>query len=172
MGMNLRAFMMAGLCLLPMPVLAQQADCPAGAPLLPSELSGWATRTPLTASTDKTGLKAAQLEIGKGADATLKPTPDVQYLVRPEKPGGSVSYGGLFGLTVTQAGTYRIALGSAAWIDMLAGKKTVASTSHGHGPACSGIRKMVDFPLKPGRYTIQIAGNGALDLALMIVKLP
>lgn len=172
MDMNWRALMMAGLCLLPTPVLAQQTDCPAGAPLLSSELSGWATQTPLTASADKTGLKTAQLEIGKGAAATLKPTPDVQYLLRPEKPGGSVSYGGLFGLTVTQAGTYRVALGSAAWIDVLAGKKTVASTSHGHGPACSGIRKMVDFALKPGRYTVQIAASETPDLVVMAVKLP
>lgn len=172
MGMKFRALALAGCWLLSAPVLAQQADCPAGAPSLPPELSDWATRTPLVAATDDAGLAAAQIEMGKGADATLKLSPDVHYPVRPEKPGGSVGYGGLFGLTVKRAGTYRVALGSAAWIDVLAGKRAVASTAHGHGPACSGIRKMVDFPLKAGRYTVQIATSGTPDLALMVVKLP
>jgi hypothetical protein len=31
---------------------------------------------------------------------------------------------------------------------------------------------MVDFPLKPGRYTLQIAANGTPDLSLMVARLP
>ncbi len=65
-----------------------------------------------------------------------------------------------------------MALGSGAWIDILKGGKAVASTAHGHGPDCTGIRKMVDFPLTPGRYTLQIAANGEAALPLLVARLP
>jgi hypothetical protein len=161
---------------LSLPAIAQEhqhgEDCSTAAASLPAGMEGWSTRAPLEAATGKAGLRAAQVAIGNGIDAKLKPTPDVHYVVRPEKPGGSVSYGGLFNLRISEAATYRVALGSAAWIDVLGGKTAVESSAHGHGPACSGIRKMVDFPLKPGRYTLQIAANGTPDLSLMVARLP
>ena len=46
------------------------------------------------------------------------------------------------------------------------------SVAHGRGPACSGIRKMVDFALEPGLYVLQIAGNGGPSLPVMIARLP
>ncbi|ABE63535.1 hypothetical protein Nham_2757 [Nitrobacter hamburgensis X14] len=63
-------------------------------------------------------------------------------------------------IDVREAGTYRVALDSAAWIDLVRGRQAVISIAHGHGPACTGIRKIVDFPLAPGLYTLQIAANG------------
>lgn len=153
---------------------AQTSDAPACAvPAAPPPgLESWAARTPLTAAADAARLGAATLIPGKAVDATLPRTPDVRYVTRPEKPGGSVSHGGLFALDVTEAGTYRVALGAGAWLDVLDGGKAVVSTNHGHGPDCSGIRKMVDFPLKPGRYVLQIAGNGSPDLPVMVARLP
>lgn len=114
----------------------------------------------------------ATLAAGQAAHLTLLRTPEVRYPLRPEKPGGSVSYGGLVGLTITEPGTFRVALDSAAWIDMVKDGKAIASTRHGHGPACTGIRKMVDFPLQPGSYTLQIAANGAPELQLLVARLP
>lgn len=149
-----------------------QAACVPGASTLPAELAGWAARRPLPAATQANRLRGAMLAIGQGVDATLAPTPDVRYVVRPEKPGGSVSFGGLFAFTLRQAGTYRVALGSGAWIDVLKDGKAVTSTAHGHGPDCTGIRKMVDFPLTPSRYTLQIAANGEAALALLVTRLP
>lgn len=146
--------------------------CAATPATLPPELAGWPSRRPITASSDASGLRAATLGIGSAADATLKSTGEIRYVMRPEKPGGSVSYGGLFAFTVEQAGTYRVALGSGAWVDVLKGRSAVTSTAHGHGPDCSGIRKMVDFPLTPGRYTLQIAANGEPAVSLMIARLP
>jgi len=156
------------------PALAQQAqpDCPADAAPLPAELSDWANRTTLAAAADAAGLAGATLAIGKPVDLTLLPTPNVRYAVRPENPGGSVSNGGLVGFAVERAGTYRIALGSAAWIDVIRDGAAVTSVAHGRGPACSGIRKMVDFALQPGSYALQIAGNGSPSLAVMIARLP
>lgn len=146
--------------------------CPANANPLPAELASWNTREPFTAGKSADALDNAALEIGKTVDAALIRTPEVKYEVRPEKPGGSVSYGGLFAFTVEQAGTFRVALGSGAWIDVVRDGQTFESSAHGHGPDCSGVRKMVDFNLEPGTYTLQIAANGQPNLALLITHLP
>lgn len=138
---------------------------------VPPALAGWASRQPVVAARAASGLGAATLGIGSAADATLTATGEVRYVVRPEKPGGPVSYGGLFAFTVDEPGVYRVALGSGAWIDVLRGKSAVASTAHGHGPDCSGVRKMVDFPLAPGRYTLQIAASAEPAVSLMIARL-
>ncbi len=148
------------------------AGCADNSAMLPPELAAWSSRQPIMAASDVTGLPAATLAIGSAIDAALKPTADVHYLTRPAKPGGSVDYGGLFDFTVERQGTYRVALGSGAWIDVLKGKSPVSSTAHGHGPDCSGIRKMVDFPLTPGRYTLQVAASGEPMLTLLIAELP
>jgi len=112
------------------------------------------------------------LAVGQAADVTLLPTPKVRYPLRPEKPGGSVSYGGLIGVDVKDAGTYRVALSSGAWIDLIRDGKAVISVAHGHGPACTGVRKMVDFPLTPGRYTLQLGANGEAQMKVLVVRLP
>ncbi|HEX7712240.1 MAG TPA: homogentisate 1,2-dioxygenase [Sphingomonadaceae bacterium] len=159
------------------PSAAQQeggaaAQCPAAPAPLPAELASWGARTPLAAGTQADRLGPATLTIGRAVDATLVHTPDVRYPVRPEQPGGSVAYGGLFAFTVAEAGTYRVALGSGAWIDVVKDGKAIESTAHGHGPDCSGVRKVVDFPLQPGSYTLQVAANGQAQLPLLVTRAP
>ena len=152
---------------------AQEAtECRTETPALPAELAGWDTHDAATAAADAKALKSATLTPGKRVDAALKPTREIRYLARPEKPGGSVSYGGMFSFNADTDGIYRVALGSAAWIDVLKGRTAVTSSDHGHGPACSGIRKMVDFPLKAGRYTLQIAANDESTVGVMVARLP
>lgn len=159
-----------------MPAAAQrqqaEAQCPADAAPLPAELSGWATRTPLTAAVNTGELARSTLTPGKAVDLALKPTPQVSYVLRPENPGGSVSNGGMAGFTVDRAGVYRVAIGTAAWIDVVHEGKAAMSVGHGHGPACSGIRKMVDFKLEPGSYVLEIAGNGSPVISVLVTPLP
>lgn len=162
------------------PVAAQHAEhaehaepvCPADAAPPSAPLAGWAHRTALTAVADPDGLAGAAIRPGMAVDLALLPTPDVRYPLRSQNPGGSVSHGGLVGFAVETAGTYRVALGGAAWIDVVRDGAAVASIGHGHGPACSGIRKIVDFSLAPGRYVVQIAGSGSSQIALMIAHVP
>jgi hypothetical protein len=95
------------------PVLAQERPPVCAAPVaLTGDLAAWASPGDRTAATDVAGLAAATLAIGEAARVKLLPTPAVRYPLRPEKPGGSVSFGGLVRLHVTAPGTYRIALGS------------------------------------------------------------
>jgi hypothetical protein len=91
---------------------------------------------------------------------------------RREKPGGSVSYSGVFAFTVPEAGNYAVALSSAAWIDVVEDGKALEPLSFGHGPACTTIRKMVVYPLRAGRHILQVAGSGAEAARLLVAKQP
>jgi hypothetical protein len=153
---------------------AQEAAAPAcTAPVAPTgELAPWTAPSQLQAARNEANASRARLPIGQAARLTLVQTPEVRYPLRPEKPGGSVSYGGLVQIDVREAGTYRLALDSAAWIDVVRDKQAVTSSAHGHGPHCTGIRKMVDFRLTPGSYILQIAANGQPQMTVLAARLP
>ena len=154
---------------------AQQHDhtapaCAAMDSALPAGLEDWNGGAPL-----KTVSKAADLDdtlvtIGKGYTAVLGRTTSIYLPVAPEKPGGSVSYSGLFAFTVPQAGNYTVALSTAAWIDVIEDGKALEPLSFGHGPECTTIRKMVVYPLKAGQHVLQIAGSGAETATLLVAR--
>lgn len=156
-----------------LPLSAQEAAAPAckeGVVAPSEELSSWASSTPLVAAASPATSVRTRLVVGRAARLALSPTPQVRYLLSPEKPGGSSSYGGLVRVDISEAGTYRVALGSAAWVDLVSAGKAMTSSAHGHGPDCTGIRKMVDFPLTPGRYTLQVAGSSEPQITVMMVR--
>lgn len=154
-----------------MPMAPSAPTCTAPA-VLPAELASWAKPTAMKAVGKAAKLDQATLVEGQAVTLSLLATPNVTYPVRPEKPGGSVSYGGLARFTVTQAGTWRVALGSGAWVDVVKDGKAATSVAHGHGPACTGVRKMVDYALSPGMYTLQLAANGSDNVGLLVTRLP
>jgi hypothetical protein len=164
--------------LLSAPVMAQEdgqatgAACAAMDARLPAELAGWTTKSAVTSAKAADGLKAATVKVGTGYDAALLPTPQVAYLNQPEKPGGSVSHGGLFQFNVDKEGTYRVALGTAGWIDLIEDGKALQAATFGRGPDCTSIRKIVDFKLKPGMHTLQISANASDKLPLMVAAKP
>lgn len=149
-----------------------EPTCSSASASLPAELAAWTNCSAVKAGSDPAALDMARIDPGHAIDAGLAPTPEVHYAVRPEKPGGSVSFGGLYALKVEQPGTYRIALGSAAWIDLMRDGKAISSSAHGHGPDCSGIRKMVDFALAPGTYVLQISANASSTMPLLVARVP
>jgi hypothetical protein len=146
--------------------------CPADPVAPPPELAGWVGRVPVSAAGKPDALGTAMIMPGKGADVALLSVPDVTYPVRPGHPGGTVSYGGLIGFTVTKPGTYRVGIGSGAWLEMVRDGQALVSTAHSPGPACTGLRKMVDFALTPGNYLLEISGNGTPTLPVLVTLLP
>lgn len=152
---------------------AEDAPVCTGPVALSAALAPWAQPVARAAAGSAAGLAKAGLVVGQALNVTLLATPDVTYPLRPEKPGGSVSYGGLLRLVVTERGAYRVALGSPAWIDLVdAAGAAMVSTGHGRGPACTGVHKMVDFTLAPGAYTLQISANGAPQTEVLVVRQP
>lgn len=148
-------------------LLLQAAACPATPAALPPELAGWSAHQPVAAAATP-----ATLTIGKGARATLLPAGVVRLAVPITKPQAADARAGLFAFTVPTAGRYRVALSAGAWIDVVQDGKALASVAHGHGPACSPVKKMVDFDLVPGRYLLQIVGSSSPTLDLMVARLP
>lgn len=72
--------------------------------------------------------------------------------------------------TISKPGRYRIALDQAGWIDLISAGATLKSATHGHGPECSTIRKLVAFDLVPGVYTLRITKLGGAKARAMIVS--
>jgi hypothetical protein len=157
------------LALLATPALAQTAGDPACAtarPALPAELASWSQQTPVSAGV-KPG-DGATVEIGKAALVSLHPAKHLEFTL-PAKAAADAN-GGTLALAVVKAGTYRVALGTGAWIDLVHEGKPVASKAHGHSAKCSGIAKIVDFALVPGNYTVQLSGSAADTVALLVAR--
>lgn len=112
----------------------------------------------------------APIALGRAVRAGLVPVAQVRFALPPEKAGAPETFGGLLAFDVPSGGRYRVALGAVAWIDLVRDGKALASVAHGHGPACSGIRKMVDFDLTPGRYVMQVSGAPERVIAVEIMS--
>lgn len=149
---------------------APAASCPAK-PDLPPELSGWARNSsnktiygygdaraadwpPLAAA--RTGLALHRYE-------------SLRYWIAPEREPDPFKFGGMVPIVVKKPGRLTVALDEGAWIDLVRDGKVVKSVSHGHGPACSGIRKMVDFDVTEGRYLLQIVNAPNASIRAMAV---
>lgn len=107
-----------------------------------------------------------RLPIGRAVRVML--ARDEKLPVAPGKPAAAGTYAGAFGFTVAKAGRYRIATDQAAWIDVASTARLLASAAHGHAPACSGARKMVDYDLRPGFHVLQLSGaTGPASIVLV-----
>jgi hypothetical protein len=159
------------------PAVAQQHDhaapsCTAMDATLPAGLEDWNGGHALKTISRGAELGDITLTLGKGYAAGLARTASIVMTVEPEKPGGSVSWSGLFAFNAPEAGKYSVALGSAAWVDVVEDGKALEPLSFGHGPACTTIRKIVVYDLKPGSHQLQVAGNGADTIKLLVAKQP
>ncbi|MES2339909.1 MAG: hypothetical protein V4537_17590 [Pseudomonadota bacterium] len=141
-------------------LLAQAAAapaCPATPVRLPPDLAGWTS-----SGADLASMKAVALPTMDPATVRLA---DVAL---PKQPGRMA----LSTFRVKVAGTYGVALGAKGWIDLYrVGSRTALTTAkHGHGPACSGIRKIVRFALTPGEYRLAVGGLDAPQVKAMLVR--
>ncbi|UIJ44610.1 hypothetical protein LZK98_16325 [Sphingomonas cannabina] len=144
---------------------SSQPACPANPAPPPAEFAGWTTPAARTVSTNDRVLPIA---VGQAVRLTLAPGSEVAFARAPEKAPAAGSFAGLVALEVPKAGRYRVALGGPAWIDLVRDGAPLASAAHGHGPACTGIRKIVDFDLQPGHYFLQLSGSPAAEVVLMV----
>ena len=150
--------------LLFMSLFAQEAN-------LPVELDAWKSLSYVDAAQSPKELSNASLTINKASFVGLHNTPKVTYVTRPMNEGGTVSYGGIFQIEIKENGVYRVALGNASWIDLIKDKKAAQSVAHKGGPENSGIRKMVDYTLETGIYTLQLSAGGDSSTAILITKI-
>jgi hypothetical protein len=114
------------------------------------------------------GNTADAIPLAKTTSLTLTPSADVKFAFQPERAPAAGTFSGVYHLTVQTAGTYRVALSAGAWIDLAQNGVVLKSVAHTEGPACSGIRKIVDFTLAPGTYALQLSGAKAAEIHVLI----
>ncbi|MFT3996286.1 MAG: hypothetical protein QM667_02680 [Asticcacaulis sp.] len=161
----------AALVLTAAPALAQEAAskpaCPAE-PVLTGPFMHWMHAASVTATADAQG--APTLTVGKPVKVTLLDSTRVTYKRARATPPATPTYSGVLSLKIAAAGTYGIAAGDGVWIDVVSNGQALKSVKHGHGPDCSGIRKIVEFDLQPGDYEIRLLDNKAATLTVMALK--
>lgn len=158
------------------PATAQEPSRPSCAAIsdagLPPGLSAWTARSPLRAGARAEDPALGTAELGRAFAVTLRPNREVSFPVPPSKPGENASFGGLVVFEVTEGGDYQVALGGGAWIEVEGAEGLVTSSRHAHGPDCTTLRKTVVFPLKSGRYLLEITGASDPVLAVLISRVP
>jgi hypothetical protein len=147
--------------------IAQDAACP-----VPSEFAHWAQRHAVTAATHIGGNPVPDLSVGEAVDLALRPIDKVAVVAPLGKAPGLDDRGGIVTFRAALSGTYRIALGGHAWIDVAKGQTPLVSIAHSAGPQCAGIAKKVDFRLDAGTYILQISAAAGDSIPVMIVRVP
>ncbi len=168
--MPARKPMMPRLLLLPLaliaaPAFAQEAaPCPEK-PALAEPWTSWTQNRNDIAGHDAAG--ATALRLGQPLTATLHPIAQLQFAAAPGKPSDPKSYGGTFRVDLVKPARVGIGLSGPAWVDAVRGTQALSSVDHGHGPDCSGLRKIVWFDLPEGATLIQIAGAPSGTIRIM-----
>ena len=148
----------------------KQASCPA-TPVLPDDLADWA-RNASSKTIYAYGADLAADWAPLGAARTELPLhryESLRYGIAPERVPDVHKFGGMIPVEVKKAGRLVVALDAGAWIDLVLDGVAVKSVVHGHGPACSGVRKMVEFDVTQGRYLLQITNAPAASIHAMAV---
>jgi hypothetical protein len=100
-----------------------------------------------------------------------------QERLRPAVPlGKKVQFAGAFGglvhLQITQAGTYRISLDQAGWIDVLRTAGLITSSDYAGAAGCRAPHKSVQFKLPSGGYLLQLSGVSSASAQLAVTAAP
>ena len=165
--MGFRIFAMSLAAALPATAFAAPA-CPE-ALALPSELADWARNASsktIYAYGDDLGADWSPLGPARTA-LPLHKFESLRYGVAPGRKPDVHKFGGMIPIEVKKAGRLIVALDAGAWIDLVRDGAVVKSVAHGHGPACSGIRKMVEYDVTPGRYQLQIVNAPTASIHAM-----
>ncbi|MES2441312.1 MAG: hypothetical protein V4574_00660 [Pseudomonadota bacterium] len=73
-------------------------------------------------------------------------------------------------VTIRKAGTFGIAVDQQAWVDVWRGSaRPLAMAAESRGPACSTIRKIVRYNLRPGNYRVTVTRIAGARARLMLV---
>jgi hypothetical protein len=135
---------------------APQQQCTAMDANLPTPLAAWATPG-----------HGSPGDFSKPVMLASRPKSEIAGLPADTKDGGAAE----IDFMPTKAGTYGVAIDQAAWIDVVPeGGAALKPVSHGHGPECTTIRKIVRFDLKPGTYHLFVSGLTSVNVKLFVVE--
>jgi hypothetical protein len=124
----------------------------------------------VTAARD--GRSPPRLETNRAYQVQLAPAAQVAFPAAPGKTSPSEgSFSGVLAFTVTSAGSYRIAIDQAMWIDVVADGHLVPPTDYEGQHSCDAPRKIVQFTLAPQKPLIlQLSSAGQSNVRVTIVR--
>ncbi|PZA13573.1 hypothetical protein DNX69_04225 [Rhodopseudomonas palustris] len=101
---------------------------------------------------------------------SLKPAADASLPKPPERSSAPGRFAGFIRIKqVSEAGTYTVALSTAAWVDAVQGDQPLKPSGFRGATNCDGVRKLVRYQLSAGELLLQISGVSAETIALTIM---
>lgn len=138
---------------------------------LPADLAAWAGEA-VAAEAARSGA-GTPVPAGAPVAVTLHPSGEVALRQPPERERKPANlHAGLSTVDVPKAGTWRLSASTGLWVDVIGPEGVVESTAFGALAPCTSIRKVVEFPLGPGRHTLQLSGNPGPATRLMLSRKP
>ncbi len=101
---------------------------------------------------------------------TLAPLADAKLPMAPSRaPKFPDSYAGFLHVSaLPKAGTYRITLSHAAWIDVVQDGQGLKSSAFTGAKGCDGVAKSVKFDLAATPFVIEVSGTSAQAIGLVV----
>jgi len=83
------------------------------------------------------------------------------------------AYAGLARLTVNTPGVYRISVDEPFWLDVVAGRESLASQDFQGRPGCNAPHKIVEFALPAGvPLVLQLSGAASPTVRVTVTRAP
>lgn len=140
---------------------------------LPADLAGWAASPVRLEAGRGAGAAPPRLPVGVVADVALHPAAEVTLHAAPEQVRTpEAPHAGMLEIDVPAKGVWRVSASTALWIDLVGPGGRQASAAFGNLAPCTGIRKVVEFPLEPGLYVLQLSGNPGPATKVMVSPRP
>jgi hypothetical protein len=127
-----------------------------------------AEQAALSTSDKPTLALGGALQPGKAMVLHLVPSEQAGFVVTPERPPKSGTFGGVVKFSPASAGQVTLALSAGAWVDLVQNGATVQPTEHSGVKDCPNIRKALKFDVSAGEVTLQLSNAAAPDIALVI----
>ena len=97
------------------------------------------------------------LKTGSAVQLGLRPRRDVRLATPAPRQADARSFAGLAALDVPRAGKLELVLSNRSYVDLVRDGRALRSTAHSDPRNCAGVRKVVVFDVKPGRYIVQLS---------------
>jgi hypothetical protein len=99
----------------------------------------------------------------------LSPITDIKLPTEPSRQPKPNTYAGFVRHAAPpHAGTFRITLSEAGWIDVRQDGREIRSGPFSGVTGCEGVRKSVKFDLMPSPFIVEITGSPAKAIAIAV----
>jgi hypothetical protein len=123
----------------------------------------------LGAPAEAAGAVDRDRQTSKAISVALVPLAEAKLAMPPERPPRTAgSLAGSVSFAAGAAGSYRVNLSAAAWIDVVQDGAYLKSGKFTGARDCAGIRKSVEFAIGPGPFIVQVSGVDSPEIRMVL----